>query len=66
MHKINFYLLLLIYISTIFIRNTKADYITLILADKCKTIIEMRIEEKSVLVNFEIGEKDISNLNRAL
>jgi hypothetical protein len=36
----------------------KADYITLIQADKCETIVEIRIDEGHVRLTFEIGEKD--------
>lgn len=36
----------------------KADYITLIQADKCETIVEIRIEKGYVRATFEIGEKD--------
>jgi hypothetical protein len=38
--------------------ETRADYITLIQADKCETIIEIRIERDFVRIAYEIGEKD--------
>jgi hypothetical protein len=49
------------YIITFFfliIRSGQADFITLIQADKCETIIEIRIQEEEVRITFEIGEKD--------
>jgi hypothetical protein len=36
----------------------RADYISLIQADKCETIIEIYIQEDSVRITFEIGPKD--------
>ena len=36
----------------------RADYINLIQADKCETIIEMLIEDDSLRITFEIGEND--------
>jgi hypothetical protein len=38
--------------------DLKADYINLIQADKCETIIEMFIEDDSLRITFEIGEND--------
>jgi len=49
------------YVITFFlliIKSGQADFITLIQADKCETIIEIRIQEEVVRITFEIGEKD--------
>ena len=37
---------------------SSADYINLIQADQCETILEVFIEEDKILVKLEIGEKD--------
>ena len=38
--------------------TSRADYINLIRADQCETIIEVFIEEGEVRITFEIGERD--------
>ncbi len=37
---------------------SKADYISLIQADKCETLIEIFVYEDSVRLTLEIGERD--------
>jgi len=53
--KIFYIFIILIFIG---VSESWADYITLIQADKCETIIEFRIEENHLKITFEIGEKD--------
>jgi hypothetical protein len=50
--------ILLIFVLFICALESRADYISLIQADKCETIIEIRIEDKFVNIRFEIGEND--------
>jgi len=45
---------------------TRADFISLIRADQCETIIEIFIREDGVKVTFEIGEKDYPYFDRIL
>ena len=35
-----------------------ADFISLIQADKCETILEIFVEEENIIVKLEIGERD--------
>ena len=51
------YLFIITLIPSFFLA-LKADYINLIQADKCETIIEMFIENDSLRITFEIGEND--------
>jgi hypothetical protein len=52
-------LIILITFSIIsFYQFVHADYISLIQADKCETIIEIYINEEAVRITFEIGEQD--------
>jgi hypothetical protein len=48
----------IITLLSLIIKSGQADFITLIQADKCETIIEIRIQEEVVQIAFEIGEKD--------
>ena len=43
----------------LFFTTSHADFISLIQADKCETIIEMYIEEDHLRVTFEIGLNDL-------
>lgn len=54
MKKIFLFLLFFIYSTP-----TQADFISLIQADKCETIIELFVEENRIRVTFEIGLKDM-------
>ena len=53
MNKISLFFLLYIIPSFVF-----ADFINLIQADKCETILEVFIEDDHVVVKLEIGEQD--------
>ena len=58
----NFYSLkkLFLFITfLILLSSSRADFISLIQADKCETIIEMYIEEDRIRVTFEIGLNDL-------
>lgn len=39
---------------------THADFISLIKADQCETIIEVYVEDNSIRVTFEIGQNDLN------
>jgi len=53
------YSFLLFFLSLLVcLQIVKADYITLVQADKCDTIIEIHIQEGSIRIIYEIGEKD--------
>lgn len=47
-----------ILIFIILFSSLKADYISLIQADKCENIIEIFVEESEIRITFELGEKD--------
>lgn len=51
--------LLLISIFFLFCLPVKADFISLIRADKCETIIEVYIEDGQIRVTYEVGLKDL-------
>ena len=53
MKRILFILLLFAFSPVAF-----ADFISLIQADKCETILELFIEEENIIVKLEIGERD--------
>ena len=38
--------------------NVRADYISLIRADQCETIVEIFVEKDEIRVSLEIGEQD--------
>ncbi len=59
MFRITSIVYLLILFFVVLTGTGYADYITLIQADKCETIIEMRVEEQFVLMTYEIGEEDV-------
>jgi hypothetical protein len=48
----------------LFFNSAKADFISLIRADQCETIVEIFILEEGVKVTFEIGEKDYPHFKR--
>ena len=41
-----------------FFKSAKADFISLIKADQCETIVEIYIEDGHIRVTYEIGLKD--------
>lgn len=49
---------LFIFLLFCFGANAFADFISLIQADKCATILEVFIEEENIIVKLEIGEQD--------
>lgn len=49
---------LFIFLLFCFSANSFADFISLIQADKCATILEVFIEEENIIVKLEIGEQD--------
>lgn len=51
-------IILIPFIIISFYQFAYADYISLIQADICETIIEIYINEESVRITFEIGEQD--------
>ncbi len=46
--------------------SAKADFISLIRADQCESIVEIFILEEGIQVNFEIGEKDYPYFQRII
>jgi len=58
MLKTAYSFLLFILSFIVCLQIVKADYITLVQADKCDTIIEIHIQEGSLRIIYEIGEKD--------
>ena len=57
------YLILLIF-PALFFNSVKADFISLIRADQCETIVEIFIQEEGIRVTFEIGEKDYPHFKK--
>jgi hypothetical protein len=55
--------ILLIFFAIIF-NGTKADFISLIRADQCETIVEIFIHEEGIKVTFEVGEKDYPHFKK--
>ena len=53
--KNNFLLFLFLFLFS----NVRADFVSLIRADQCETILEMFVEEEHILVTLEIGMKDL-------
>ena len=54
---------LLTFILAISIHSLQADFISLIRADQCESIVEIFIRENGIQVTFEIGEKDYPYFN---
>ena len=50
---------ILLFIFSIAFIIARADFISLIQADKCETIIEMFVEEDRIRITFEIGLNDM-------
>ncbi|MGI9530152.1 hypothetical protein [Lutimonas sp.] len=50
--------ILIISLVLLFYQPVKADFISLIRADQCETIIEIYVEEGQIRVTYEIGLKD--------
>ncbi len=49
---------LLLFLLSLGALSARADYINLIQADRCESIIEIYIEDGQIRVTFEIGERD--------
>ena len=49
---------LFILLLFVFSPGAFGDFISLIQADKCATILEIFVEEENIIVKLEIGEQD--------
>jgi len=57
---------LLLFLLSSITYNAHADFISLIKADECETIIEIFIEENQVRVTFEIGLNDLEHFKELI
>jgi len=50
----------------LFMGSVRADFISLIKADQCETIIEMFIDENQIRITFEIGMNDLEHFKELI